>query len=387
MPSLRIAMVAGEASGDILGADLITHLKQRYPDAEFFGIGGDLMISKGFRSIVPIERLSVMGLVEVLGRLWELLRLRRDLANDLIANPPDLFIGIDAPDFNLGLAERLKASGITTVHYVSPSVWAWKRKRIFKIKRAVDLLLTLFPFEPKYYRETQQRVEFVGHPLADQIAIAALTKADCRDALELPHNATVVALMPGSRGSEVKYLAAPFLAAAKQLQAQLSSDIQFVIPAANQKRFDELSQLLSHHPELPARLVMKQSREVLKAADAVLIASGTATLEAMLLGCPTVVAYRMSPITFRIFSRLVKTPYVALPNILAGEALVPEILQDDVEPERLAEALVRALQDRDYRQHVEARFVQLSAELRCNAGEQAANAIEKLLHDMRPKEG
>ncbi|MGB1239778.1 MAG: lipid-A-disaccharide synthase, partial [Pseudomonadales bacterium] len=274
MSPLKVAIVAGEASGDILGAGLIKALKAKYPDADFYGIGGDLMIAEGFHSRVSMEQLSVMGLVEVLGRLRSLLKLRRNLIQDLLSDPPDVFIGIDAPDFNLNIELALKRAGIPTVHYVSPSVWAWKRKRIFKIKAAVDLLLTLFPFEAKHYSETSQKLAFVGHPLAAQIAHEK-TQPDPRSAFGCGANARVVALLPGSRSSEIKYLAQPFLECA-QLLYNDDNNLTFILPAANQHRLSQLLTLCERFPELPIKVVLKQSREAMRAADAILIASGTA---------------------------------------------------------------------------------------------------------------
>lgn len=378
MAELRIAVVAGEASGDILGAGLMAALKTRYPQATFIGIGGELMTAQGLQSQVPMERLAVMGLVEVLGRLPELLRLRKTLIQQWTQNPPDLFIGIDAPDFNLGLEKALKDVGIPTVHYVSPSVWAWKKKRVFKIKAAVDLLLTLFPFEADHYRLTEQRLAYVGHPLADQIAAEPLSQEVARDQLGLDSHKTVVALLPGSRGSEVKYLSQPFLEAARLLKQQ-HPDWQFVLPAANTKRFEEIKARLAEFPDLSVMLVLKQSRVVMAACDIMLIASGTATLEALLLKKPMVVAYRMSPLTYAIFSRMLKTPFVALPNILAGKALVPEILQQAVTPERLAAEVEAIMGQQGTREALLSAFDKIARSLTCQADERAADAIETLL--------
>lgn len=291
MQPLRIGIVAGETSGDILGAGLIRALKQRYPQAEFEGIAGELMLAEGCRALYPLERLSVMGLVEVLGRLPELLRARKRLIQHFIDNPPDVFIGIDAPDFTLGMERALKAAGIPTVHYVSPSVWAWKRKRIFKIKQSTDLLLTLFPFEAEVYKPTGQNLRFVGHPLADVIP-AQLDMQAVQRQFRPEATRELVALLPGSRGSEIKYLARPFLETARWLQQQ-RPDIAFILPAANRRRYEQLEQLINtEFADLQLTLVLQQSREVMAAADAILIASGTATLEACLLQKPMVVAYR-----------------------------------------------------------------------------------------------
>jgi len=377
---LRIGIVAGEASGDILGAGLIRALRQRYPQAHFEGIAGELMQAEGCESLYPLERLSVMGLVEVLGRLPELLRERRRLVRYFIDNPPDLFIGIDAPDFTLGMERQLKRAGIATVHYVSPSVWAWKRKRIYKIKQCADLLLTLFPFEGEIYAPTQQHLRFVGHPLADEIP-AAIDLAAARERYRTPagDERPMVALLPGSRGSEIKYLARSFLETARWLQAQ-RPELHFVLPAANQRRYAQLQSLIGDEfADLNLSLVLQGSREVMAVADAILIASGTATLEACLLQKPMVVAYRMAGLTYRIYSRMIKSPWVALPNVLAGEEMVPEVLQQRVTPEILGPLVLRALEDEAYRRRLSRVFGCIGEQLRQDASERAADAILELL--------
>ncbi len=381
MAKLRIAMIAGETSGDILGSGLIKALKRHFPDAQFEGIGGDLMCAEGFKSYVPMETLSVMGLVEVLGRLPELLKLRKKLIQDFLKAPPDVFIGIDAPDFNLHIERSLKEAHIPTVHYVSPSVWAWKQKRIYTIKESVDLLLALFPFEPDCYQATGQRVVFVGHPLADTILQGKSELAQVRLQGRKEGKYPVVALLPGSRGSEIKYLAKPFLEASRLLKQQYPN-VDFILPAANQKRYDVLSKLIDQeYDELDIRLTLKHSREALAIADVVLIASGTATLEATLLKKPMVVAYKMSPLTYAVYSRMLKTPYISLPNILAGEALVPEILQSDVTAARLAQEVEHILEDSVYRDMLALRFEEIFNEVCKNADESAAAAIKVLLDE------
>ncbi|WP_417533435.1 lipid-A-disaccharide synthase [Marinobacterium stanieri] len=381
---LRIGIVAGEASGDILGAGLIRALRQRYPQVRFEGIAGELMLEEGCEPLYPLERLSVMGLVEVLGRLPELLRERRRLVRYFIDNPPDLFVGIDAPDFTLGMERKLKAAGIPTVHYVSPSVWAWKRKRIYKIKQSTDLLLSLFPFEAEIYQPTQQNLRFVGHPLADEIPAAidfsAARKRYCSPAGD---ERPMVALLPGSRGSEIKYLARPFLETARWLQAQ-RPELHFVLPAANQYRFEQLQDLVNEDfNDLNLSLVLQGSREVMAVSDAILIASGTATLEACLLQKPMVVAYRMASLTYRIYSRLIKSRWVSLPNVLAGEEMVPEVLQEGVEPEVLGPLVLRALEDEPYRKRLARVFGVIGEQLRQDASERAADAVIELLESRR----
>lgn len=380
MTALRIALVAGEASGDILGSGLISELSKRFPNTTFEGIGGDLMIAAGLVSRAPMERLSVMGLVEVLSRLPELLSLRKSLVQHWLKNPPDVFIGIDAPDFTLELERRLKEAGITTVHYVSPSVWAWKAKRIYKIKEAVDLLLALFPFEAQHYEKTQQRISFVGHPLADTIANDPKIPI-ARDTFQLASTQRVIGVLPGSRSSEIRYLARPFLEAARLLW-QHNNDLVFLLPAANDKRYEQLQRLIDESfSDLPVQLIMGRSREVMAASDVILIASGTATLEATLLKKPMVVGYKMSGLTYAIFSRMLKTPYVSLPNILAGEALVPEVLQKELTPERLCAEVEHWLDSSTDKRYVVERFSAIFEQLHKNADQQAADAIELLMKE------
>lgn len=369
---LRVALVAGEASGDILGAGLMQALKARHPDAEFIGVGGARMEAEGLKSYFPMERLAVMGLVEVLGRLFELLGRRRQLARDLIAAQPDVFIGIDAPDFNLGLELKLRRAGIKTVHYVSPSVWAWRQKRVLKIREACDLMLTLFPFEAQFYDAHQVPVRFVGHPLADAIAPQA-DRAAAREALDLPQDEPVVALMPGSRGGEVARLGELFLDAAIRLRA-LRPGIRFLLPCATPERREQLEQMLAGR-DLPLTLLNGRSHEALAACDAVLIASGTATLEALLYKRPMVVAYRVAPLTYRILKRLVKSPYISLPNLLAERLLVPELIQDAATPEALAQAVAPLI---DGGQVQTEGFDVIHRALRRDASVSAADAVLKL---------
>ncbi len=369
---LRVALVAGEASGDILGAGLMQALKARHPDVEFIGVGGARMEAEGLKSYFPMERLAVMGLVEVLGRLFELLGRRRQLARDLIAAQPDVFIGIDAPDFNLGLELKLRRAGIKTVHYVSPSVWAWRQKRVLKIREACDLMLTLFPFEAQFYDAHQVPVRFVGHPLADAIAPQA-DRAAAREALDLPQDEPVVALMPGSRGGEVARLGELFLDAAIRLRA-LRPGIRFLLPCATPERREQLEQMLAGR-DLPLTLLNGRSHEALAACDAVLIASGTATLEALLYKRPMVVAYRVAPLTYRILKRLVKSPYISLPNLLAERLLVPELIQDAATPEALAQAVAPLI---DGGQVQTEGFDVIHRALRRDASVSAADAVLKL---------
>ena len=370
---LRVALVAGEASGDILGSGLMRALKARHPDVEFIGVGGPRMEAEGLASLFPMERLAVMGLVEVLGRLPELLRRRKQLIADLIAARPDVFIGIDAPDFNLGVELKLRQAGIRTVHYVSPSVWAWRQKRVFKIRDACDLMLTLFPFEAKFYTEHQVPVCFVGHPLADDIPLEA-DRGQARRALGLPEEGAVVARLPGSRGGEVAKLGSLFLDAAERLRV-LRPELHFVLPCANAERRAQLEQMLAGR-NLSLTLLDGQSHLALAACDAVLIASGTATLEALLYKRPMVVAYKLAPLTYRILSRLVKSPYVSLPNLLAQRMLVPELIQDAATPDSLAQTLAPLIVDGQAQTDG---FDQIHRTLRRDASARAADAVLELV--------
>ncbi len=370
---LKIALVAGETSGDILGSGLMQAIKVRHPDAQFIGVGGPRMQAEGLDSYFPMERLAVMGLVEVLGRLPELLGRRRRLIRTLIGERPDVFIGIDAPDFTLGVELKLRQAGIRTVHYVSPSVWAWRQKRVLKIRQACDLMLTLFPFEAQFYEAQQVPVCFVGHPLADTIALDA-DRAAARSALDLPERGGVVALLPGSRGGEVERLGSLFLDAAERLRA-LRPGLRFVLPCANAERRAQVEAMLAGR-ELSVTLLDGRSHEALAACDAVLIASGTATLEALLFKRPMVVAYRVAPLTYRILKRLVKSPYISLPNLLAGRLLVPELIQDAATPEALAATLSPLLDDGQVQT---AGFDAIHRTLRRGASERAAEAVLQLV--------
>ncbi len=371
---LRVALVAGEASGDILGAGLMQALKARHPDIEFMGVGGPLMEAQGLVSEFPMERLAVMGLVEVLGRLRELLARRKLLIQTLIARKPDVFIGIDAPDFTLNIELKLRQAGIKTVHYVSPSVWAWRQKRVLKIREGCDLMLTLFPFEARFYEEKGVPVRFVGHSLADTIPLQA-DRALARSELGLPVDGQVVALMPGSRGGEVGRLGELFLDAAQRLLA-LRPGIRFVLPCANAARRAQIEAMLVGR-DLPLTLLDGQSHRALAACDAVLIASGTATLEALLYKRPMVVAYRLAALSYWILKRMVKSPYVSLPNLLAQRLLVPELLQDAATPEALVETLLPLLDNGGVEQT--AGFDDIHRTLRRDASNQAAEGVLALL--------
>ncbi len=382
---MHVAIVAGELSGDLLGAGLIAALRAQDPQLRFTGVGGPAMLAQGFQTLVPMERLAVMGLVEVLRHLPDLLALRRQLYRQFIADPPLAFIGIDAPDFNLGLERRLRAHGIPTVHYVSPSVWAWRPWRVRKIARAVDLMLTLFPFEAAFYQDHGVPVRAVGHPLADAIPLRG-DPVTARRTLGLPgpDEAPVIALLPGSRWGEVSRLGPLLLDTAVWLNAR-RPDLRFVLPAATPRLYEVLAGMRAERaPALPLTLVQGQSRMAMAAADVVLLASGTATLEAMLLKRPMVVAYRVAPVTAWLARRLVKISHFALPNLLAGRELVPEFIQDAATVANLGPAVLRWLDQPLTRDRLTAEFDALHRELRRDANRQAAEAIVELL---RPRSG
>ncbi|MDP6198845.1 MAG: lipid-A-disaccharide synthase [Porticoccaceae bacterium] len=371
------AMVAGEASGDILGADLIRALKKQFPEAVFEGIGGPKMQAEGFRSLYNMDRLSVMGLVEPLKRLPELLSIRRGIVQRYRRHKPTVFIGIDSPDFNTNIEFKLRSVGIKTVHYVSPSVWAWRQGRIKKIKQSVDLMLTLLPFEADFYRQHQVPVQFVGHPLASQFPEQPDKENACID-LQLDQQSPVLCIMPGSRASEVALLTALFLDAAELVKNSVSKDLQLVIPAANQARYEQIEAILATKPELNVKLLLGQSHRAMEAADAVLLASGTTALEAMLLKKPMVVSYRFGVLTHAILSLLVKTPYASIPNLLANKMLVPELIQSQASVDNLAAAVIEAL-DPESSRRLQVEFTELKQQLSVDSGTTAANAIGALL--------
>ena len=380
--SPTIAIIAGEVSGDILGAGLIHALKARYPQAKFIGIGGERMIAEGFESLFDMEELSVMGLVEVLKHLPRLLKIRRSIIEQLSALKPDVFIGIDAPDFNLDVELKLKQRGIKTIHYVSPSVWAWRQKRVYKIAAATNLVLAFLPFEKAFYDRFNVPCRFIGHTMADAIPLKPNREEACQ-LLNLDSTQRYVAMLVGSRGSEVEFLSEPFLQTA-QLLHQRYPDVKFLVPLINQKRrqqFEQIKQRVA--PELDMILLDGNARAAMIAAEATLLASGTAALEAMLCKSPMVVGYRMKPFTYFLAKRLVKTQYISLPNLLADEMLVPELIQEDCNPTNLAEKLSLYLsEDKSAVQNRHVllqRFAELHQRIQCNADQQAAQAVIDLL--------
>jgi len=374
----RIALVAGEASGDQLGAGLIAELKRRFPDGEFAGIGGARMRAAGLDAWHDCSELAVMGLAEVLTHLPRLLRLRRRLRQRLLQWRPDVFIGIDAPDFNLGLERKLKSAGIRTVHYVSPSIWAWRENRAAKIGRSADRILCLFPMEPAIYARYGVDARFVGHPMADAFAMES-DRAAARTQLGIETDSRVLALLPGSRTSEIRRLLPEFLGAA-QLLAQRIEQLQILIPAADDSCRAAI-EAMTAAASLRLRILDGRSHEAMVAADAVLLASGTAALEALLAKRPMVVGYRIAALTHFIVKRLglLKVDRYSLPNVLANERLVPELMQDDCTAENLAAALLPYFTDPNTEATLQARYRQIHQSLRCNADVQAANAVADLL--------
>ncbi len=374
----KIGIIAGEASGDLLGAKLIESLRAECPDLQFEGIGGPAMMALGFTSLFDMERLAVMGFVEPLFRLPDLFRLRHEIIQHFLKNPPDVFIGIDAPDFNLGLELKLRQHHIPVVHYVSPSVWAWRQYRIHKIAKAVDLMLTLLPFEAAFYEKHQVPVKYVGHPLAEQIPMHP-DKAAARRALCLDEHATYVALLPGSRKQELRYMSEPFLQAAR-LAWQARPDLRFLSSQINEQRYHEFyASFKQFTPDLPLTIFTQRSHDVMAAADIVLVTSGTATLETMLYKKPMVIAYRMSRFTHQLAKWLVKTPFAGLPNLLANQLVVPELIQDQVKPELICQHILDYLDHPGKVEHLKNTFIQLHKDLRTPSSRCISRAILDLM--------
>lgn len=373
---LRIGIVVGELSGDTLGEGFIKAIRARYPDAEFVGIGGPKMNALGCQSLFDMEELAVMGLVEVLGRLPRLLKVKAELVKYFTANPPDVFVGIDAPDFNLRLELSLKQAGIKTVHYVSPSVWAWRQNRIHGIAAATHLVLAFLPFEKAFYDKFNVPCEFIGHTLADSIPLAS-DRLAARQLLGLDEQRRWLAVLPGSRGSEMKMLAEPFIATCQKLQARYP-DLGFVVALVNAKRRAQFEQAWQQvAPELNFVLVDDTARNVITAADVVMLASGTVALECMLLKRPMVVGYRVNAFTAFLAKRLLKTPYVSLPNILAGEELVKELLQEHCTVDNLYHEVSRLLESDN--QALMDKFTEMHQWIRKDADQQAAQAVLNLI--------
>ena len=382
---MRIALIAGEVSGDILGSRLITALKEHYPDASFEGIAGKEMQQAGCTSFYSMDRLSVMGFSEVFSRLPELLKIRKDLINKWLATPPDLFIGIDAPDFNLKLEKKLHHAGIPTVHYVSPSVWAWREGRVKKMIGSMDLMLTLFPFEVDFYKKHNIPAKFTGHPLADEIPLES-SRLSARNELSLAPESYTLAILPGSRMGEINRLGTDFIRSISKVHQQ-HPDWIFVAPFANiktQQAFDQIKNDIV--PELPITYIKEQSRTVMAAADQILMASGTAVLEGMLVGRPMIAAYRVTPMTARIIRlfNMIKSKYYTLPNNLADEYLVPEFIQEEVTADNLFDAIEKQFnQNTEDKEYTMNRFTEIHQQLKQDASKTAANALHKLLESKK----
>lgn len=371
---LTIGLVAGEISGDILGAGLIRALKTHHPNVRFVGVAGPLMQAEGCEAWYEMEELAVMGVVEVFERLPRLLKIRKDLSRRFSELKPDVFVGIDAPDFNLTLERYLKKRAICTIHYVSPSVWAWRQKRVSKIGKATDLVLAFLPFEKAFYDRFNVPCRFIGHTMADTMPLKA-DKLAARSALGIAQDARCLALLPGSRRAEVEMLSSDFLKTARLLREHYP-DLVVVVPLVNAKRREQFERIKAEvAPELKVHLLDGKGREAMVASDAALLASGTAALECMLAKCPMVVGYRMKPFTFWLAERLVKTPYVSLPNLLAGREIVTELLQHNCMPDKLAAALLPLLEGCPQAEQLQQIFLELHQSIRCGADEQAAQAV------------
>ncbi|WGE81420.1 lipid-A-disaccharide synthase [Actinobacillus equuli subsp. haemolyticus] len=377
-----IALVAGEISGDILGAGLINALKLHYPNARFIGVAGPRMIQAGCETLFDMEELAVMGLAEVVKHLPRLLKRRKQVIETMLAEKPDIFIGIDAPDFNLTVEEKLKASGIKTIHYVSPSVWAWRQSRVHKIARATNLVLAFLPFEKAFYDRFNVPCRFIGHTMADAIALKPNRSEACA-ALELDEATRYLAILVGSRASEVGFLTEPFLKTA-QILKQRYPELEFLVPLVNDKRIAQFEQIKAQvAPDLDVKILKGNARQAMIAAEATLLASGTAALEGMLCKSPMVVGYKMKASTYWLAKRLVKTKYISLPNLLADEMLVPELIQDECNPENLAWYLGNYLADdadhKKQRNELKQRFTELHKLIQCDADTQAAQAVVDVL--------
>ena len=379
---LRVAMVAGEPSGDLLGAALVGGLVRRLPaDTRYYGIGGPRMIAHGFDAHWPMEKLTVRGYVEALRHIPEILRIRRDLKHQLLAERPHAFIGVDAPDFNFGLEEPLRAAGIPTIHFVCPSIWAWRGGRIKKIARSVDHMLCVFPFEIELLEKAGVPATYVGHPLADEIPLEP-DMAGARRSLNLPASGPVIAVLPGSRRSEIALIGPTFFAA-MALMHQREPGLRFVMPAATQALREQLQPLADAHPGLPLTITEGDAQRVMTAADAVLVKSGTVTLEAALLKKPMVISYKVPWLTGQIMRRQGYLPYVGLPNILAGRFVVPEILQHFATPEALADATLTQLHDEGNRRTLTEVFTRMHETLKRNTAERAAEAVAQVIESRK----
>lgn len=371
----KIAMVAGEASGDLLGAHLIAALKKQRHDLSFFGIAGPNMMREGAETRFEMEQLSVRGYFEVIKRLPALLKLRKSLLKQILAEKPDVFIGIDAPDFNFWLERKLKKQGITTIHYVSPSIWAWRGRRIHKIKRAVSHMLALFPFEPPLYEAVNVPVSFIGHPLADEVALRPRKKA-AREMLKLDLKAFTIAMLPGSRQSEVNRHAELFIETAAHIKRDYPN-VRFLVPLVTRQTRNIFEKTLEArgYQDIPIQLLFGHAHDAMEASDFVLVASGTATLEAALLKRPMIITYRMSRLSWFVLKRMQYLPYVGLPNILAKRFIVPELLQDNATPEKISNTMHEMLEDKTRLKDIQDTFTDIHRTLKQNAAKQAADIV------------
>ncbi len=379
-----VALVAGEISGDILGAGLINALKIHYPNARFIGVAGERMQKAGCETLFDMEELAVMGLAEVVKHLPRLLNRRKQVINTMLEMKPDIFIGIDAPDFNLTVEEKLKAKGIKTIHYVSPSVWAWRQNRVHKIKRATDLVLAFLPFEKAFYDRFDTPCRFIGHTMADSIPLKPNRSEACAT-LGIEENRRYMTMLMGSRSSEVNFLSAPFLKTAQILQEKYP-DLQFLVPMVNEQRIAQFETIKAQiAPKLEVKIFQGNARACMIAAECTLLASGTAALEAMLCKSPMVVGYKMKPITYWLAKRLVKTEFISLPNLLANEPLVPELIQAECNPENLAWYLGNYLatdaESQRQKNELKQRFTDLHKQIQCDADSQAAQAVVDVLEN------
>ncbi len=374
---LKIGIVVGEASGDLLGAHLMQAVLAVEPRAQFTGIGGERMNALGFKSLYPQEKLAVRGLVEVLKKLPELFRIRKGVFRQLKSSGLNVFIGIDAPDFNLALAARFKKKGIPTIHYVSPSVWAWRKERINKIVKQVDTVLCLFPMEPELYHAAGGRAVFVGHPLAQSIPLHP-DKTAMRQTLKLPPHAPVFTLMPGSRVSEIDFMAPVFLKAARLIIQQLPQ-AQFLIPLPTLASLNQFKKVAQDEKadDLPFRILNGHAQMAIIASDVVLVKSGTSTLEVALCKRPMVISYKITTLTYLWVKRKIKSVFVGLPNILLNQAMVPELLQKDASPEKLAQAVLSWYEDTEKQAHLQSAFLQLHQSLLADTDKQVVDAIIK----------
>lgn len=385
MAMIKVGIVAGEASGDLLASQLMHALKQKHDDIQFVGIAGPKMMSLGAKSFYPMERLSVRGYLEVIKHLRGLMKLRAALFKTLLHEKIDVFVGVDAPDFNFWLEKKLKNKGIKTIHYVSPSIWAWRKDRIHKIKQCVDHMLALFPFEPRYYQAENIPVTFVGHPLADMMPMLPDTQG-ARQTLKLNENQLIIAMLPGSRLGEVKHHAKLFVETARKIHADYPN-AQFLVPLITRDTRQVFEAAVHHEnlkgkqANLPMQLLFGHSHDAMEAADVVVVASGTATLEAALLKKPMVITYRMSRLSWLLLKRMHLQPYVGLPNILAERYVVPELLQDDATPEKITDAVIKMVRDPKYALAIQHKFSKIHTSLKNDSAQKSADVVLSLVAD------